>query len=78
MARKKKTKGWIVKVGKRIVARTRKKPRVVKASKHQTGKRKSIKLDRKRKAMKPGKRISKSGKVYYEYRRNRSDLKGWI
>lgn len=26
------------------------------------------------KAKRPGKRVSKSGKVYYEYRKNRSDL----
>jgi hypothetical protein len=38
---------------------------------------KSIKsLDKKRNALPPGKRISKSGKVYYEKRRNRSDLSG--
>jgi len=30
--------------------------------------------DKKRKALKPGKRISKTGNVYYEYRKNRSDL----
>lgn len=41
--------------------------------KHQTGK--SIKdIDALRKALRPGKRISKNGKVYYEYRKNRSDL----
>jgi hypothetical protein len=34
------------------------------------------KADSKRTAMKPGKRISKNGKVYYEYRKNRSDVKG--
>jgi hypothetical protein len=28
------------------------------------------------KSKKPGKRISKQGKVYYEYRRNRSDMPG--
>jgi hypothetical protein len=42
----------------------------------QTGVRKSIKLDKKRKAKLPGKRVSKSGKIYYETRRNRSDIKG--
>lgn len=30
--------------------------------------------DKKRKALKPGKRISRNGKVYYESRRNRSDI----
>lgn len=32
-----------------------------------------VKVDKKLKAKHPGKRISKSGNVYYEYRRNRSD-----
>jgi len=41
----------------------------------QSGERKSMKRDKKRKALPPGKRISKSGKVYYEYRKNRTDLK---
>jgi len=42
----------------------------------QTGRRKSLRLDRMRKAKPPGKRVSKRGKVYYETRRNRSDVKG--
>ena len=42
----------------------------------QTGKRKSIKADRKIKARLPGKRLSRTGKVYTETRRNRSDAKG--
>jgi len=47
----------------------------LKKSEHQIGK--SIKsIDVKRKALAPGKRISKAGKIYYEKRRNRSDLKG--
>ncbi len=33
-------------------------------------------MDKKRWANKPGKRVSASGKTYYEYRVNRSDLKG--
>jgi len=40
-----------------------------------TGKTKYYK-DKKRTALLPGKRISKNGKIYYEKRRNRSDLKG--
>ena len=32
--------------------------------------------DSQRKALLPGKRISKTGKVYWETRRNRSDVKG--
>lgn len=47
----------------------------LKVSDHQIGK--TIKkIDKMRKALKPGKRISKSGKIYYENRANRSDLKG--
>ena len=34
---------------------------------------KSEKLDKKRTAKVPGKRKSKSGKIYYEYRENRTD-----
>lgn len=40
------------------------------------GSKSNRKADSKRTAMKPGKRISKNGKVYYEYRKNRSDVKG--
>jgi len=36
------------------------------------------KIDKMRKALKPGKRISKSGNIYYERRKNRSDLEGNI
>lgn len=37
----------------------------------------NIKYDLRYKAKKPGRRRSeKSGRIYYEYRRNRSDLKG--
>ena len=38
----------------------------------------NIKRDKKREALLPGKRISKSGKVYWETRKNRSDLKGGV
>jgi len=41
----------------------------------QTGK-SDKKRDKVRKAMPPGKRISKTGKIYYEARKNRSDLFG--
>lgn len=44
----------------------------------QTGRIKSIEKDLKRIALPPGKRISKSGKIYYEKRVNRSDLPGGI
>jgi len=42
----------------------------------QTGKRRSIKADKNLKAKPPGKRKSASGEIYYETRRNRSDVKG--
>mgnify|MGYP006977952516 CR=1 FL=1 len=40
--------------------------------------RSKIKYDKRIRALKPGKRISKKGKIYYEYRANRSDAKGRI
>lgn len=49
--------------------------RVLKASTRQTGK-SHTKRDEGRKAMQPGKRQSASGRIYYEYRKNRSDLRG--
>ena len=36
----------------------------------------NIKADSKRKALAPGKRISKTGNIYWETRRNRSDKPG--
>ena len=36
----------------------------------------NVKRDTERRALMPGKRISKSGKVYWETRKNRSDAKG--
>jgi len=48
---------------------------VLKASTRQTGK-SNYKRDSKRKAMTPGKRRSASGRAYYEYRKNRSDVRG--
>jgi len=44
-------------------------------TKHQTGT-SDKKRDKSRKAMPPGKRISKTGKIYYEYRKSRSDIFG--
>ncbi|HJX50994.1 MAG TPA: hypothetical protein VJ438_06035 [Candidatus Nanoarchaeia archaeon] len=49
--------------------------RNLKYKEHQIGKT-NIAIDKKRKALMPGKKISKTGKVYYEYRKNRIDLKG--
>ena len=48
--------------------------RNLKYKEHQIG-RSNISVDKKRDALLSGKRISKNGKVYYEYRKNRSDLK---
>lgn len=42
----------------------------------QTGKDVNIKRDLGRKARLPGKRISKTGKIYWESRKNRSDVAG--
>ena len=42
----------------------------------QTGTRKSVAQDGARKAKPPGQRTSKTGKKYYEGRKNRSDKKG--
>jgi len=56
----------------------RKRGRTVKVKRHQTGRSKNLSRDKKLKALPPGKRISASGKVYYEYRQNRSDLRGGI
>ena len=51
----------------------RKLPCTIEPADHQVGT-SNLKYDRRKKALPPGKRISKSGKTYYEYRRNRSDL----
>lgn len=48
--------------------------RTLKWKNHQTGKSDKI-IDERRNALLPGKRMSKAGKIYYEYRKNRSDLK---
>ena len=49
--------------------------KVVKTSTHQTGGTTKSR-DIPRNASAPGKRRSKLGKIYYEYRKNRSDLPG--
>lgn len=66
------------KKGKKVKVRShyRKLPRTIKIVKRQTGTRKSINADRKRIALEPGKRISKSGRIYWETRKNRSDKPG--
>lgn len=50
------------------------KARIIKIGIKQKGKESA--LDKKRTALPAGKRISKFGKIYYEYRKNRSDLEG--
>ena len=42
----------------------------------QTGSVKSLTRDQGRKALPPGKRVSRSGNIYWENRRSRSDLPG--
>lgn len=54
----------------------RRTPRVVYSKRRQTGKRLDFDADKKRKALPAGKRISKNGNPYYEYRKTRSDIKG--
>jgi len=49
--------------------------RVLKVRRTQTGS-SDRDIDKGRKAMSPGKRRSASGRVYYEARKNRSDLRG--
>jgi len=66
--------------------RSARKPRVLRVKNRQTGSVKSISRDRARQALPPGKRISgrhkfrgvwvPGGKIYYEYRKNRSDRPG--
>jgi hypothetical protein len=53
--------------------RSRTVARVVRVLRKQTGKT-SIPEDRKVSSMRPGKRISKNGKIYWETRKNRSDI----
>ena len=64
-------------VGLKAVVKRTKKPVVVRALKktHKVrGIRYDLSVDKRRMALKPGKRISKNGKVYYESRQNRSDV----
>jgi len=51
------------------------KSRTLSKSTRQVGK-SNLKIDKRIKAKAPGKRMSKSGNIYYEYRKNRSDVKG--
>lgn len=56
---------------------TRRRGVLVKATNHQRGKSRT-KRDKKRKALPPGLRRSRNGKLYYEARKNRTDLHGLI
>lgn len=47
-------------------------PKTIVPSNYQIGKT-HIKQDRQHRALKPGKRVSKKGKTYYEHRRTHSD-----
>jgi len=58
-----------------IKNKKKREPQVLKYRKHQIGDT-LIKADALRVALPSGKRKSKEGKIYYEYRKNRSDLKG--
>lgn len=49
-------------------------PKVLETVKFQKGKT-HMKIDKIKEAMPPGKRLSKKGNIYYEYRKNRTDLK---
>lgn len=51
-------------------------PKVVKILPKRSGKIKDVKADVAQNALAPGKRISKTGNVYWETRRNRSDAVG--
>jgi len=80
MAKKKIIKKVVRKTTKKTTTIKRrvvtKKPTVVRIDKYQTPKsRKSIKSDRKRTALPPGRRISVNGNTYTEHRQNRSDKK---
>jgi hypothetical protein len=51
------------------------KKNIVKVIEHQTGTRKDLLRDAARQARLPGKRLSKNGNIYWETRKNRSDLR---
>ena len=65
----------IVRSGKKIRLQRAFTPGVVRASTRQTG-RSIPQYDSRVEAMAHGKRISARGRVYYEYRRNRTDVQG--
>jgi len=64
------------KTAKRKTTRRYAKPVILKVIGKQSGVRKSISRDRQRKALPPGKRRSRTGRIYWETRKNRSDKRG--
>jgi hypothetical protein len=60
----------------RIKPKDKKLPKTVVTFQYQTGRVKDILADASRSALTPGKRISSSGSIYWESRRNRSDVSG--
>ena len=73
MTKRQSNKSSKIKILKKL-AKKRRKGIVIKKSSRQIGK-SNVSKDIRKKAMRPGKRISKNGKIYYEYRKNRTDLK---
>ncbi|MEM0488766.1 MAG: hypothetical protein QW707_06145 [Candidatus Bathyarchaeia archaeon] len=65
------------KAGRKVRARAGRRGRILKAVNYQTGRSVTL-VDRKRKALPPGLRISRTGRRYWETRKNRSDLRGWV
>jgi len=62
---------------RKVSVKTKGRTTIIKIDDYQTPKsRKSLKSDKKRKALPPGRRISKNGNKYTEHRQNRSDKKG--
>ena len=66
---------WKKKEKKDFSALGKGKAKTIKPAEYQTGT-SIMKIDIKRQAMPSGKRISKYGKTYYEYRKNRTDMEG--
>lgn len=81
MAKKKATRkrraGAKVRAKVRVKAKV-KGPAVLSKASHQSGASRNPALDAKRMALPPGKRVSRTGRIYWETRRNRSDLEGGI
>lgn len=74
MAQKRDSKGRFVKAKKPKVYKVSERPHVDYKT-HQVGKT-TVWKDKLLAALTPGKRVSKNGNVYYEYRKNRSDRRG--